>query len=90
MQQAVAQVERLKNFFREHPFEGDSGEGPSEQQRGGSARPAPESPDNAAASSSESFREALADDFNTPKAMAEVFELVGEANREEVWKGRSF
>jgi cysteinyl-tRNA synthetase len=27
------------------------------------------------------FREALADDFNTPRAMAEVFELVGEANR---------
>lgn len=27
--------------------------------------------------------EALADDFNTPRAMAEVFELVGEANRGE-------
>jgi cysteinyl-tRNA synthetase len=25
----------------------------------------------------------LADDFNTPRAMAEVFELVGEANRGE-------
>jgi cysteinyl-tRNA synthetase len=32
----------------------------------------------------EAFREALADDFNTPRAMAEVFELVGEANRDEV------
>ena len=32
----------------------------------------------------EAFREALADDFNTPRAMAEVFELVGEANRGEV------
>ena len=31
----------------------------------------------------ESFREALADDFNTPRALAEVFELVGEANRGE-------
>ena len=29
----------------------------------------------------EAFRDALADDFNTPRAMAEVFELVGEANR---------
>jgi cysteinyl-tRNA synthetase len=29
----------------------------------------------------ESFRSALADDFNTPRAMAEVFELVSEANR---------
>ena len=27
-----------------------------------------------------SVRDALADDFNTPRAMAEVFELVGEAN----------
>jgi cysteinyl-tRNA synthetase len=26
----------------------------------------------------------LADDFNTPRAMAEAFELVGEANRGEV------
>jgi cysteinyl-tRNA synthetase len=32
----------------------------------------------------ESFRDALADDFNTPRAMAEAFELVGEANRGEV------
>ena len=32
----------------------------------------------------EAFREALADDFNTPRAMAEVFELVAEANRDEV------
>jgi cysteinyl-tRNA synthetase len=36
------------------------------------------------ASRVESFREALADDFNTPRAMAEAFELVGEANRDEV------
>ncbi len=81
MEQAVAQVERLRNFFREHPVTaregGDSGEGPSEQQRGGSAGPSPES-------RLEAFREALADDFNTPRAMAEAFELVGEANREEV------
>jgi cysteinyl-tRNA synthetase len=32
----------------------------------------------------EAFREALADDFNTPRAMAQVAELVAEANREEV------
>ena len=32
----------------------------------------------------EAFKEALADDFNTPRALAEVFELVGEANREDV------
>ena len=76
MEQAVARVERLRNFFREHPV-GGAGEVPSEQQRGGSAGTSPDS-------RLEAFREALADDFNTPRAMAEVFELVGEANREEV------
>jgi cysteinyl-tRNA synthetase len=32
----------------------------------------------------ENFRQALAEDFNTPRALAETFELVGEANRGEV------
>ncbi len=85
MEQAVAQVERLRNFFREHPVgaagvdgdRGEAGEVLSEQQRGGSAKTSP-------ASRIDAFREALADDFNTPRAMAEVFELVGEANRSEV------
>jgi cysteinyl-tRNA synthetase len=78
MEQAGAQVERLRNFFREHPVGGRSpGEPPSEQQRGGSAGGSP-------GARLESFREALADDFNTPRAMAEVFELVAEANRGEV------
>jgi cysteinyl-tRNA synthetase len=35
------------------------------------------------------FKDALADDFNTPRAMAEVFELVGEANRGEVDRGEA-
>jgi cysteinyl-tRNA synthetase len=76
MEQAVAGVERIRNFFREHPV-GEPGEAPSEQQREGSAGTSP-------GSRIEAFREALADDFNTPRAMAEVFELVAEANREEV------
>jgi cysteinyl-tRNA synthetase len=84
MDQAVAQVERLKNFFREHPIGEASGEGPAEQQRGGSGGPSPDASHHAAASRVESFRDALADDFNTPRAMAEVFELVGETNRGEV------
>jgi cysteinyl-tRNA synthetase len=84
MEQAVAQVERLRNFFREHPVGEASGEGPPEQQRGGSVEPSPDASHGAAASRVESFRSALADDFNTPRAMAEVFELVGEANRDEV------
>jgi cysteinyl-tRNA synthetase len=81
MEQAVAQVERLRNFFREHLVGGESGGNSSEQQRGGSAESPPDSP---AVARLGSFKDALADDFNTPRAMAEVFELVGEANRGEV------
>jgi cysteinyl-tRNA synthetase len=81
MQQAVAQVERLRNFFREHPAEclggGEPGGLPPSLESGGSSGSPP-------GSRTEAFQEALADDFNTPKAMAEVFELVGEANRGEV------
>jgi cysteinyl-tRNA synthetase len=79
MDQAVARVDRLRNFFREHPIGvgGDSWEGPSGQQRGGFAGPSPESRLGA-------LKDALADDFNTPRAMAEVFELVAEANREAI------
>ena len=83
MEESLARVERLRNFFREHPV-GASGEGSPSQQRGGSVDPSPEAPN--AQSRLESFRRALADDFNTPKALAEVFELVGEANRGEVPK----
>ena len=83
MDQAVARVERLRNFFREHSVGGAPGEGFRAGSAGSSRKPSPGAP-HPAASRLESFREALADDFNTPKAMAEVFELVGEANREEV------
>jgi len=63
MEQARAQVERLRNFFREHPV--GKGKGESSPRLN-------------------AFKDALADDFNTPRAMAEAFELVAEANREEV------
>jgi len=84
MEEAVAQVERLRNFFRGHPVSGASGEGPRAGFAGSSRGPSPDGPPDARASRVESFREALADDFNTPRAMAEAFELVGEANRGEV------
>jgi cysteinyl-tRNA synthetase len=77
MEQSVARVERFRNFFREHPVGESSGEGPPEQQRGGSVGPSPES-------RLEAFREALADDFNTPRAIAEASELIVEANREGI------
>jgi cysteinyl-tRNA synthetase len=43
-------------------------------------------PDDAGAAAArlDAFRDSLADDFNTPRAMAEAFELVGEANRRDV------
>jgi cysteinyl-tRNA synthetase len=81
MEQAQAQVERLRNFFRESPVrEGESREVSPSQQRGGSVETSPDSPTARLAA----FRDALADDFNTPRAMAEVFELVGDTNRGEV------
>jgi cysteinyl-tRNA synthetase len=76
MEQAVSRVGKLRNFFRENPVgEEAPGEGPAEQQRGGSGGPSP-------GARVEAFRDALADDFNTPRAMAEVFELIGDAYRE--------
>jgi len=84
LEQAVAQVERLRNFFREHSGGEAPGEGPGAGFAGSSPGPSPGASDDAAAARVESFRAALADDFNTPRAMAQAFELVGEANRDEV------
>ncbi len=84
MEQSVASIGRLRNFFREHIAGGASGVVPAEQQRGGSGGTTPDAP---AAERLEKFRVALADDFNTPRALAEMFELVGEANRAEVSDG---
>jgi cysteinyl-tRNA synthetase len=81
MEQAVARVGSLRNFFREHPVGEDPGGLPSSQQRGGSVGSPPDSPP---AKRLAAFKDALAEDFNTPRAMAEVFELVAEANRDEV------
>jgi len=89
MEQAVAQVERLRNFFRTADASGGGGEpveGSAEQQRGGSGDPSTGSPSDVRVAA---FRDALADDFNTPRAMAEVFELIGEANRGEVLAGEA-
>lgn len=76
MEEAVARVERLRNFFREHSV-GEAGEVLSSQFGEGSS-------DTPPASRLAAFRGALADDFNTPRALAEAFELVAEANRDEI------
>jgi cysteinyl-tRNA synthetase len=88
MDEAMARVERLRNFFREHA-EGEPGGPPPgtrvESPGAGSDLAGSQVPVGGPPGSRvEAFREALADDFNTPRAMAEVFELVAEANRGEV------
>ncbi|HKH65210.1 MAG TPA: cysteine--tRNA ligase [Solirubrobacterales bacterium] len=82
MEEAAARVERLRNFFRDKAL-GPPGRGSADNSGEGPANPSPEAGSGVVARV-EAFREALADDFNTPKALAEVFELVGEANRGEV------
>ncbi len=85
MEEAVARVERIRNFFRTQAGPGSGGDS-AEQQRGGSGESPPE-PGSGPARRVEAFRDALADDFNTPRAMAEVFELIAEANREDELPG---
>jgi cysteinyl-tRNA synthetase len=86
MEESVARVERLRNFFRENPVGGGGGDDGGDPSVAKVVEAPPGSPPS---SRSASFRDALADDFNTPKALAEVFELVGEANRGEVDAGRA-
>jgi cysteinyl-tRNA synthetase len=80
MEEAVARVERIRNFFREHPLVQAAGRAPGE----GSADERGLSADPSHGARLDAFRGALADDFNTPRALAELFELVGAANRGEV------
>jgi cysteinyl-tRNA synthetase len=87
MEEAVARVERLRNFFRDNPL-GAPGEGSAGERRGGPGDPSPGAR-TGGAERLEAFRDALADDFNTPRAIAEAFELVGEANRGEVDGGEA-
>jgi cysteinyl-tRNA synthetase len=65
MEEAVARVEGIRNYFRENP------PGPRVLARA----------DDFVRARDKDFRDALADDFNTPRAMAEAFDLVAEGNR---------
>ena len=75
MEQAQARVERLRNFFREHGVPAAGGPAMGEDGVG---------EDEFVAARLAGFLDALADDFNTPRAMAETFALVSEANRREL------
>jgi cysteinyl-tRNA synthetase len=74
MERAVARVGRLRNFFRDHPAQA----GGAEVVEDGLGA------DRYIVERENAFLDALADDFNTPRAMAEVFDLVAEANRREL------
>ena len=67
LREAEARVERIRNFLRQPQPPGDP------------ATPGRETED--VRGFVEEFFAALADDFNTPKAMAAVFDLVAEGNR---------
>ncbi len=69
MQEAATRVKRLRNFFRQHPLRLDPSSGVGK---------------GFAEARAAAFIAALADDFNTQRAMAEAFELVTEANRTDI------
>jgi cysteinyl-tRNA synthetase len=68
LEQAAVRMERVRNFLREHP----PGDQPTAEE------------DPFVSARRNDFLEALADDFNTPRAMAEVFDIVTEGNRREL------
>ena len=71
LEESRARCERLRNFLR--------GETEAEEERSASGEEAPE-----VTACREAVYESLADDFNTPKALAAIFDLVGEANKREL------
>lgn len=75
LEEAVARVDRLRNFLRANPPGAGKDTGPEGATTGNGA---------GAAAAVDRFRDALADDFNTPRAMSELFELVRAANQEPV------
>ena len=81
MEQAVARVERLRNFFREHPV----GESPGVPRRSNSGEAPPRHPRTLSQREPGAASVRRSPMTSTRRrALAEVFELVGEANRGEV------
>jgi cysteinyl-tRNA synthetase len=86
LNEAVSRVDRLRNFLRSNPpasavADGGPlppGNGPEAPGRGEGAH------SGEAAHAVDRFRDALADDFNTPRAMSELFDFVRTANHEPV------
>lgn len=77
--EAVARVDRLRNFLRSFPPD------PEAVGRGATYAGAPKQGATGPAGEAVGrFRDALADDFNTPRALAELFDFVRSANQEPV------
>jgi cysteinyl-tRNA synthetase len=68
LEQAAARIEGFRNYFRDHP----------------PAEAVPDRVDPFVVRRREDFRDALAEDFRTPTAMAEAFDLVTEGNRRDL------
>jgi cysteinyl-tRNA synthetase len=74
LEQAASGVERLRNFLREH----------NATTASSAPSPGAAGEDPYVIERREAFFEALADDFKTPAAMREAFDLVAEANRRDL------
>ncbi len=73
--EAQARVQRLRNYLDQPPDESEDGDLVED--------------DDFVAARREAFLDALADDFNTPRAWAALFEIVAEGNRRGLPGGRA-
>jgi cysteinyl-tRNA synthetase len=77
LEEAAARVERIRNYLRD-----------ASSTDASSASPAAAT-DPLVVEKREGFLDALADDFNTPRAFAQLFELIAEGNRRELAGART-
>ncbi|MCB0828821.1 MAG: cysteine--tRNA ligase [Solirubrobacterales bacterium] len=84
LNEAVARVDRLRNFLRSRDDTGQDLERADRSGTGADGAGTGLAATSVAAGALSEFRDALADDFNTPRAMSIAFDLVRRANQEEV------
>jgi cysteinyl-tRNA synthetase len=89
--EAVARVDRLRNFLRSNPPTGSAAAGRADDAGTADDAGADDAAGaddtgeaDAAREAVSRFRDALADDFNTPRAMSELFEFVRAANQQAI------
>ena len=78
LEEAAARVERIRNYLRDVASNAAS-----------SASPAGAATDPVVVDKRDAFLDALADDFNTPRAYAHLFELIAEGNKRELAGART-